>query len=604
MSQVEAKWIKKDIQSLEANASKELQVKVTGAIERTANGINVALGAISNAMLAGNIDDGKLAVSYIKADGSRPFTGDQSMNGHKITSLAYPTSDTDAASKIYVDTVAQGLNIKPAVRTATTAALAATYDTGNKKLVATANGSLVIDSIGMHLNDRVLVKDQAVGSKTQNGIYYVTVIGDGTTPWELTRSADFDGSSVGEVTGGAFTFVQEGNINHDSGWVLITDDPITIDTTGLDWEQFSGAGQIIAGDGLTKTGNILNIGAGQGIEVDPDAITIALDGTTLTKSGSGVKVSSSGITATELNSSVAGAGISGGNGAALAVNTGNGLQIVSDDVTIKLNGGTLDLSSSGIKVAAGGITTTELAAGSVTDVKLNASIAGAGLIGAAGSPLAVGAGDGITVNVDDVAVNTSAIIDTTKGLASDGSNNIFVNLDANGGLEFNGGAIRFKASVAGDGLAINNGVLSVNTGSGTQISGDQIILGPLTSNWNTYNNATHYTITGLADPTNPSDAATMSWTQTQISNAAANSAVVDTFTLSATNITNKYVTLTGTPKTAADVTLSIKNAPGQFYGEDFEIDAVNTNRLSWAGMGLDGLLESGDKLTIVYTVAV
>jgi hypothetical protein len=602
MALVEGKWIKKDSQSLEVNASKELQVKVnpTGAIIRTNNGLDVTSGGITNSMLAGNIDDSKLATSYIKTDGSRPYTGNQSMGGNRLTSVGSPIADTDAANKLYVDTVAQGLNLHPAVRVTTTGTLAGTYELAGKTITMTANGALVIDSVALKVNDRVLVKDQT--NATENGIYVVSVAGDGSTAAVLTRAADFDGTPLTEVTAGAFTFVTEGNINHDSGWVLITDDPITIDTTELAFEQFSGAGQIIAGAGLTKNGNIIDIGAGNGIQVDPNSITVLADGSTLTVTGSGVKVSSAGITGVELSASVAGAGLSGGAGAALSVNTGNGLEIVADNVTIDLDGGTLSLSGAGLKVSAGGITSTEIASGAVTDVKIDPSVAGAGLIGGNG-PLAVGAGDGITVTADAVSVNASQIVDTTKGLVV-ASNDISVNLDANGGLVFTAGAIGLGSGVAGDGLSITDGVLSVNTGNGTQLVGDSVVLGPLTSNWNTYNGATHYEITGLADPTTPSSATTMSWVQTAITNATANSDVVETFTLSASNITNKYVQLANVPKTASQVVLLIKNAPNQFYGIDYQMDGSTPNRLTWASMGIDGIIEAGDNITVMYNVAV
>jgi len=122
---------------------------------------------------------------------------------------------------------------------------------------------LSVDGVTMSaLYDRVLVKDQAAG--LQNGIYTVTATGSGAAVFVLTRATDFD--SATEVTSGAFTFIEKGTTNSDSGWVMTTDGAVTIGTTALAFSQFSGAGQITAGTGLSKSGNTLSV----------DTTTIAL----------------------------------------------------------------------------------------------------------------------------------------------------------------------------------------------------------------------------------------------------------------------------------------------------------------------------------------
>jgi len=149
-----------------------------------------------------------------------------------------------------VDAARSGLDVKESVKAATTANI-------------TLSNTQTVDGVALAVGDRVLVKDQTTGS--QNGIYVVA-----SGAW--TRSADANTSA--EVNPGMFVFVEQGTVNADSGWVLTTDAPITLDTTALVFAQFSGAGQITAGLGLTKTGNTLNVGAGTGITVNADNVAL------------------------------------------------------------------------------------------------------------------------------------------------------------------------------------------------------------------------------------------------------------------------------------------------------------------------------------------
>ena len=204
-------------------------------------------------------------------------TGTVDVGSKRITSVAEPTQATDAATKNYVDAVKTGLDPKDSVRIATTANLAATYSNGTSGVGATLTNSgtqaaFTIDSIVGVQGDRVLVKDQSTAS--QNGIYTITTVGTVSTNWVLTRAVDADQNA--EVTPGAFTFVEEGTVNGNNGYVCTNTGSITIGTTGITWVQFSGAGQVIAGDGLTKTGNTLNaVGTSNRITISTDAIDIA-----------------------------------------------------------------------------------------------------------------------------------------------------------------------------------------------------------------------------------------------------------------------------------------------------------------------------------------
>lgn len=168
-----------------------------------------------------------------------------------LTLSGDPTTNLQAATKQYVDSVASGLDVKGSVKAATTGAI-------------TLSGTQTIDGVSVVAGDRVLVKNQSPA--TGNGIYVVAA-----GAW--TRATDMDSS--GEFAG-AFTFVEQGTVNADSGWVCTTDGSVTIGTTNVDFAQFSGAGQITAGAGLTKTGNTIDVvGTANRILVNADSIDIA-----------------------------------------------------------------------------------------------------------------------------------------------------------------------------------------------------------------------------------------------------------------------------------------------------------------------------------------
>ena len=193
------------------------------------------------------------------------------VNSSRISNLTDPTQDQDAATKSYVDNVVNGLDVKESVRLATTANLASTYNNGAGTLTASSNGALSIDGVTVSTNDRVLVKNQT--DTKQNGIYVVTATGDGSNPFVLTRAGDADAAS--EITGGTFTFVEQGTANSENGFVFTHDGTPTLGTTAITVTQFSGAGQITAGAALTKTGNQLDVAVDDStIEVSSDALQI------------------------------------------------------------------------------------------------------------------------------------------------------------------------------------------------------------------------------------------------------------------------------------------------------------------------------------------
>ena len=165
-------------------------------------------------------------------------TGNFSFASNKLTNLADPTSDQDAATKYYVDSVAQGLNVKQAVIATTT---------GNITLNGLSTQSGGDWTSSLTAGDRVLVKNQS--TQADNGIYLASSSG-----W--TRSPD---ANTWADLISAFTFVQTGATEADTGWVCTVDAGGTLGVTPVVWAQFSGAGTYTAGTGLTLSGNQFSI---------------------------------------------------------------------------------------------------------------------------------------------------------------------------------------------------------------------------------------------------------------------------------------------------------------------------------------------------------
>ena len=375
-----------------------------------------------------------------------------------------PSDINDAASKSYVDATANGLDVKASVRAATTAAGTLASDF--------ANGD-AIDGVTLATNDRILIKDQADGS--ENGIYTVNASG------APTRATDFDADA--EVTAGAFTFVEEGTTNGDTGHVLSTNGSITVGSTSITFTQFSGAGLLTAGTGLTKTGNTLDVIGGNGIVANANdmAIDIAAD-SALAFSGGKLDVT---VDLSDSTNDVTGT-LAVGNGGTGVTSLGNVTDAGSSRVTITGGTGaaikamTFDVNESNLNLASiGG----SLALASQVSGTLPIANGGTGGTSASGARTALGLAIGTDVQAYDADLDAIAALSKTDG-----------------------------------GIIVGNGSAFVLESGATA----RTSLGLGTGDTPTFNGAAmgSAAITGVADPSNAQDAATKAYVDTASSTVA------------------------------------------------------------------------------------
>lgn len=355
----------------------------------------------------------------------------------KVTGLATPENASDAATMAYVqsyaDSVASGLDVKRSVALATAEALAAvTYANGSSgvgaTLTADANGALSVDGVSVSNNDRILVKDQA--SALQNGIYVVSDAGGTVTPFVLTRATDADtGGANGELTPGAFSFVEKGSTNADTGWVLSSPDTaITMGTTAISFTQFSSAGIVVAGAGLTKTGNTLDVvSANSAIVANADNIELTL------ATNSGLEISSG-----------------------LMINLDSDPGLVLGSSGIKIDFGTLADGSSGFTASADSIAIMQSGVSKYANwSSIASSIAGNGIAAASGS---------LSVDLNEL-----------NGAAVDVGLDYFPFIDATDSSSAKATIASLVTAMAGSGLTDTSGVLSVGVDSSTiEITGDSL----------------------------------------------------------------------------------------------------------------------------------
>lgn len=324
-----------------ANATAALTLKNTGtagtytkvttdAQGRVTSGSSLAATDIPT-VTAAKISDFDTQVRSTRLDQMAAPTAPVAFNGQRASGLAEPTNAQDAATKNYVDSVAQGLAPKQSVRAATTAN------------IASLSGAITIDGVSLVAGDRVLVKDQS--TPAQNGIYVVAA-----GAW--ARAAD--ANAWAELVS-AFVFVEQGTTNADNGFICTVDQGGTLGTTAVTFAQFSGAGQIIAGAGLTKTGNQIDVGAGTGIAVAAD--TVGLTGQALALHNLGtngifVRTGAGTVAARSVAASGSGLSVASGDGVAgnptisltAALASIGGLTPAADRLPYYTGGSTADLA--------------------------------------------------------------------------------------------------------------------------------------------------------------------------------------------------------------------------------------------------------------------
>ncbi len=185
---------------------------------------------------------------------------DQLASATSTVSGVTPTADAHFATKGYVDSVSEGLDVKQSCKVATTANI-------------TLSGTQTIDGVAVSADERVLVKNQSTAS--QNGIYLCKA-----SSW--VRADDL---AAGADAAGAFTFVEQGSTNADIGFVCTTNKgSASVGSDSLAFSTFSSSGNVTAGNGLDKSGNELSVDlkANGGLVIESTEVAVDLAASSIT----------------------------------------------------------------------------------------------------------------------------------------------------------------------------------------------------------------------------------------------------------------------------------------------------------------------------------
>ena len=233
-------------------------------------------------LTSAKVSDFDTQVRTSRLDQMTAPTGSVGLNGQTITGLGAPVNATDAATKSFVESTAQGLDVKDSCVAATT---------GNITISTALNSGDSLDGVTLANGNRVLVKDQSTPS--ENGIYIV-----GSSP---SRADDL---AAGADAAGMFTFIEQGTVNADNGFVCTSNKgSAVVGTNSLTYAQFSGAGSVTAGDGLDKSGNTISVDlkANGGLVIESTELAVDLAASSITGTLPVTKLTSLTSTVTELN---------------------------------------------------------------------------------------------------------------------------------------------------------------------------------------------------------------------------------------------------------------------------------------------------------------
>ena len=377
----------------------------------------------------GNIQVAGNTISSTNADGDIVL----SPNGSGLVKIGA----NEVATRSYVDASIQGLDVKQSVKVATVA---------NRTLSELEAGQAV-DGYTLVEGDRILIKEQSTAS--ENGIYTVNSSG------APTRAADANVSS--EVTAGLFVFVEQGSTLADTGWVLSTDGTITLGTTGLSFVQFSSAGQVTAGDGITRTGNVLSakLKSNGGLVIESGNIAVDLGAASITGT---LAVGDGGTGATTLTGYVYGNAT--GAMTASATIPGSAITGAMDNVTV---GATTRASGAFTTLAANGAVT--MTAGTASTSTGTGTLVVTGGVGVSGAVTSGSVGTG--------AVDASGAVTMTQGTASTST--------GTGTLVVTGG-VGVSGQVTAANVAITDGFnTGVSLGANSWSTGELIVRSEIVS---------------------------------------------------------------------------------------------------------------------------
>ena len=438
---------------------------LTGTITTNTQPNITSVGTLTSLTATGNVAAGNLTttgVLSVTGTGVSSIAGNLDMTSNTIINLATPTNPNDAATKQYVDDVAQGLHTHDSCNAATSTTLAiisggtVTYNNGASGVGAnlTTTGTFTtIDGVTLSNGMRILVKDEA--NTAHNGIY------DRTSSTVLTRSDDFN--TPVEMAGGDFVFVTAGTLYDNTGWVM--PDPVTtVGTSAVVWVQFSGAGTYTAGTGLTLTGSQFSItnttvaAASYGNGDRVATFTVNAQGQLTAASNVVIAANAANLTGTTLNSSIVTSSLT-------SVGTLGSLTVTGNVTAGNLlgpyaNGNSnvnIPAANGNVNISAAGNANIFVVTGTGANVNGTLRVTGVSNLGPNGNVIITGGSSGQVLSTDGSGTLSWITVSGGGGGANIANGTSNVNIPAAGG--------NVNTSVAG------NANILVVTGTGVNVAG-------------------------------------------------------------------------------------------------------------------------------------